>query len=193
MAALAPKPGHSDSIPALPVQLSAGNREVEAQHIPQVYRVLRRLAPRYIRAEVGNHTLQAIALINEAYTRIVQQPQVRWQLSTHFLATPSQLVRHSLVDHSPARRAGKRAGLQRQVILSKASLQSHDRTIESLVLHEGFEHLTQFDPRKSRIFELHFSGGLNFEEIAWYWTSPTAQSSATGAWPELQGELSKQP
>jgi hypothetical protein len=100
MAALAPKPGHSDSIPALPMQLGAGNREVEAQHIPQVYRELRRLGSCFIRAERGNYILQAIALINEAYTRIFQQSQVRWQLSTHSFATASQLVHHILVDHA---------------------------------------------------------------------------------------------
>jgi hypothetical protein len=101
MAALASKPGHSDSIPALPVQLGAGNREVEAQHILQIDRELRRLASsHYIHTERGKHTLQAISLINEAYTRTFQQPQVRRQLSTHYLATASELVHHILVDRA---------------------------------------------------------------------------------------------
>ena len=127
MATRVPEPGRSDnSITALLVKLSAGNREVEAQLIPQVYGELRRLAARYMRAERGNHTLQPTALVNEAYARLVQQPQVPWQSRAHFFATASRLMRHILVDHARARRAGKRGGVQRQVTLSENLLQSQE-------------------------------------------------------------------
>src|SRR5277367_929770 len=167
MATLAPGPAGSDnSITALLVQLSAGKREVESQLIPQVYAELRRLAARYMRAERGNHTLQPTALVNEAYTRLVQQPQVPWQSRAHFFATASQLMRHILVDHARKRQAGKRGGVQRQVTLDEAILQSQERTVDVLILNEALERLAQFDPRQARIVELHFFGGLTFEEIA---------------------------
>jgi RNA polymerase sigma-70 factor, ECF subfamily len=196
MATLALEPGRSDnSITALLVQLSAGNREVEAQLIPQVYGELRRLASRYMRSERGNHTLQPTALVNEAYTRLVQQPQVPWQSRAHFFATASQLMRHILVDHARARRAGKRGGVQRQVTLSEAVLQSHNPTIDVLILHEALEHLAQFDPRQARIVELRFFGGLNFEEIAA--VLDLSERTVKGDWSMarawLKGELSKKP
>jgi RNA polymerase sigma-70 factor, ECF subfamily len=196
MAALAPEPGRSDnSITALLVQLSAGNREVEAQLIQRVYGELRRLAARYTRSERGNHTLQPTALVYEAYTRLVQQPQVPWQSRAHFFATASQLMRHILVDYARARRAGKRGGVQHQVTLSEAVLQPQNRTIDVLALHEALEHLVQLDPRQARIVELHFFGGLNFEEIAMVLAlserTVKRDWSMARAW--LQGELSKQP
>src|SRR5277367_1076044 len=138
MATVAPEPSSSDnSITALLMKLSAGNREVEAQLIPQVYGELRRLAAHYMRRERGNHTLQPTALVNEAYTHLVQQPQVPWQSRAHFFATASQLMRHILVDHARARQAGKRGGAQRQVTLSEAILKSQNHTIDVLILHEA--------------------------------------------------------
>src|SRR5271165_1599001 len=131
MATLAPElAGPDNSITALLVQLSAGNREVEALLIPQVYGELRRLAAHYMRFERGNHTLQPTALVNEAYARLVQQPQIPWQSRAHFFATASQLMRHILVDHARKRAAAKRGGLQRQVTLSEAIIQSQNHTID---------------------------------------------------------------
>src|SRR5271163_3886726 len=138
MAALAPEPGGSDnSITALLVQLSAGNREVEHQLIRQVYGELRRLAAHYMRFERGNHTLQPTALVNEAYTLLVQQPQVPWQSRAHFFATASHLMRHILVDYARRRRAAKRGGMQRQITLDEAILQSQERTVDVLILNEA--------------------------------------------------------
>lgn len=196
MAALAREPGRSDnSITALLVQLSAGNREVEARLIPRVYGELRRLAARYMRAERGNHTLQPTALVNEAYTRLVQQPHVPWQSRAHFFATASRLMRHILVDHARARRAGKRGGVQHQVTLSEDVLHSKDRTVDVLILHEALEHLAQLDPRQACIVELYFFGGLNFEEIAVVLevSGRTVKRDWSMARAWLQGELSKQP
>ena len=90
-----------------------------------------------MRAERGNHTLQPTALVNEAYTLLVQQPQVTWQNRAHFFATASQLMRHILVDYARRRRAAKRGGVQRQVTLSDAVLRSENRTIDVLVLNEA--------------------------------------------------------
>ena len=196
MATLAPEPAGSDnSITALLVQLSAGNREVEALLIPQVYGELRRLAAKYMRAERGNHTLQPTALVNEAYALLVQQPQVPWQSRAHFFATASHLMRHILVDHARKRNAAKRGGVQRQVTLSEAILQSQDRTIDVLVLHEALERLAHLDPRQARIVEHHFFGGLNFEEIALVLqcSERTVKRDWSMARAWLKGELSRKP
>jgi RNA polymerase sigma factor (TIGR02999 family) len=196
MATLAPEPGGSDnSITALLAELSAGNRDVESRLIPQVYGELRRLAANYMRSERGNHTLQPTALVNEAYTRLVQQPQIPWQSRAHFFATASHLMRHILVDHARARRAGKRGGLQRQVTLDDALLPSSQRTMDVLILDEALENLAQFDPRQARIVELHFFGGLTFAEIALVLKvaerTVKRDWSMARAW--LKGELSKSP
>jgi len=196
MATLAPEPEGSDnSITALLAELSAGNREVEARLIPQVYGELRRLAAYYMRSERGNHTLQPTALVNEAYTRLVQQPQIPWQSRAHFFATASHLMRHILVDHARARRAGKRGGLQQQVTLDDALLPSSERTIDVLILDEALENLAQFDPRQARIVELHFFGGLTFAEIALVLdvTERTVKREWSMARAWLKGELSKSP
>jgi RNA polymerase sigma-70 factor, ECF subfamily len=196
MATLVPEPPRSDnSITALLVQLSAGNREVEAQLLPQVYGELRRLAARYMRNERGNHTLQPTALVNEAYALLVQQPQVPWQSRAHFFATASQLMRHILVDYARKRQAAKRGGVQRQITLSEAILQAENRTIDVLVLNEALEHLAKLDPRQARIVEYHFFGGLTFEEIAEVLNvsdrTVKRDWSMARAW--LKGELSQKP
>jgi RNA polymerase sigma factor (TIGR02999 family) len=196
MATLAPEPGGSDnSITALLAELSAGNRDVESRLIPQVYGELRRLAAHYMRSERGNHTLQPTALVNEAYTRLVQQPQIPWQSRAHFFATASHLMRHILVDHARARRAGKRGGLQRQVTLDDALLPSSERTMDVLILDEALENLAQFDPRQARIVELHFFSGLTFAEIALVLkvTERTVKRDWSMARAWLKGELSKSP
>jgi RNA polymerase sigma-70 factor (ECF subfamily) len=195
MATLVPEQAGSDnSITALLLQLSTGNREVEAQLIPQVYGELRRLAARYMRAERRNHTLQPTALVNEAYSFLIQQPQIPWQSRVHFFATASQAMRHILVDYARKRRAAKRGGVQRQVTLSQSALWCEARTIDVLVLNEALEHLAQLDPRQARIVELHFFGGLNFDEIAFVLdvSDRTIKRDWSMARAWLKSELTKQ-
>jgi RNA polymerase sigma-70 factor (ECF subfamily) len=196
MATLAPEPTRSNnSITAMLMQLSAGNREVEAQLIPQIYGELRRLAARYMQRERGNHTLQPTALVNEAYALLVQQPHVPWQSRAHFFATASHLMRHILVDHARTRQAAKRGGVQRQVTLNEAVLQAENRTIDVLVLNEALDRLTQLDPRQAGIVEHHFFGGLSFEEIATVLeiSERTVKRDWSMARAWLKGELSKKP
>jgi RNA polymerase sigma factor (TIGR02999 family) len=196
MATRAPETDGSDnSITALLVQLSAGNREVEAILIPQVYGELRRLAARYMRQERGEHTLQPTALVNEAYAQLVKQPQVPWQNRAHFYATAARLMRNILVDHARKRLAAKRGGMQHQVTLDEEVLQARNNTVDVLVLNEALEHLAQLDARQARIVELHFFGGLNFEEIAEVVevSERTVKRDWTMARAWLKGELSKQP
>ncbi len=154
------------SVTALLSQLSAGNRDAEARLIPQVYDELRRIAAAYMRRERNDHTLQATALVNEAYAHLVEQPHGQWQNRAHFLATAAQVMRHILVDHARAKRAGKRGGVQQQITLDEALLSSSDRTVDLLSIHEALDRLTAFDPRQGRVVEMHFFGGLTFDEIA---------------------------
>jgi RNA polymerase sigma-70 factor, ECF subfamily len=166
MKPLEPESNHGESITALLQQLSEGNREVEEYLIPQIYPALRQLAARYMRQERRNHTLQPTALVHEAYERLVQQPQIPWQSRAHFYATASQLMRHILVDHARTRQAAKRGGVQNQVTLDDALLPAMGQSADVLALHEALERLARFDARQSRIVEMHFFGGLTFEEMA---------------------------
>jgi len=196
MACSAFGPGDADnSITALLLQLSAGNREVEARLIEKVYGELHRLAVRYMRSERGNHTLQPTALVNEAYARLVQPPQMPWQSRTHFYAAAAQQMRRILVDHARNRHAGKRGGMQRQITLDEAVLPSRDHTVDILTLHEALENLAKFDARQARVVELHFFGGLTFAEIGFVLN--IAQRTAKNDWSMarawLKGELSRQP
>src|ERR1700732_2396974 len=166
MKSLKPESGGENSITALLHQLSEGNRDVEADLIPQIYGELRKLAARYMRRERKNHTLQPTALVHEAYERLIQLPQISWQSRVHFYATASLLMRQILVDHARAREAAKRGGIQYQVTLDETVLPTTDQSVDILALHEALERLAKFDARQSRIVEFHFFGGLIFEEIA---------------------------
>jgi RNA polymerase sigma-70 factor (ECF subfamily) len=191
-----PEPSGKNSITALLQQLSEGNREVEVNLIPQIYPELRQLAARYMRRERRNHTLQPTALVHEAYERLVQQPQIPWQSRAHFYATASQLMRHILVDHARTRQAAKRGGIQHQVTLDDAILSTTDQSVDILALHEALERLAKFDARQSRMIELHFFGGLTFEEIALvlHVSDRTVKRDWSMARAWLKGELSsKQP
>jgi RNA polymerase sigma-70 factor (ECF subfamily) len=187
--------GTDNSITALLAQLSEGNREVEERLAPQIYKELRRLAAHYMRLERVNHTLQPTALVNEAYIRLVQQPPIPWQGRVHFFAVASHLMRHILVDHARARQADKRGGIQHQVSLYDDVLPTHEKSIDVLALHEALEHLMNFDPRQGRIVELHFFGGLTFDEIALvlHVSERTAKRDWNMARTWLKRELSRQP
>ncbi|HEX3469671.1 MAG TPA: sigma-70 family RNA polymerase sigma factor [Silvibacterium sp.] len=158
-------PDHSISV--LLFQLSQGNREAEELLMTQVYGELRRLARQYMRRERVNHTLQPTALVNEAYLQLIGQPGVSWQSRAHFFAAAAQLMRHILVDHARAHKAGKRGGGQQQVTLDENVLSLGTTSVDVLALHETLENLSKLDPRQARVVELHFFGGLTFEEIAY--------------------------
>ncbi|HEX5235055.1 MAG TPA: ECF-type sigma factor [Silvibacterium sp.] len=131
-----------------------------------LYRELHKLAARKMRFERANHTLQPSALVNEAYLKLAEASRSTWQDRTHFLAAAAHVMRHILVDHARARRAGKRGGVQNQVTFDENILPAPNQSIDILVLHEALERLTELDPRQGRIVELHYFGGLSFEEIA---------------------------
>jgi RNA polymerase sigma factor (TIGR02999 family) len=187
-----PGSSHRESITALLTQLSDGNRDVEAQLIPQIYDDLHRIAVLYMRTERRNHTLQPTALVNEAYYRLVQRPQMPWKCRAQFFATAAKLMRHILVDHARKRKAERRGGDRRQVTLDDAFLPTEEKTLDILVLNDLLERLAEFDERQARILEQHLFGGLTFDEIGevLHISERTVKRDWSMACAWLKGELS---
>ena len=134
--------------------------------IPLVQPELHRLAHHYMRRERAGHTLQTTALLNEAYLQLVDDSTRNWQNRTHFMAGAAQLMRRIMVDHARERCSLKRGGGALRVTLDDAALVTEKRSEELLALDEALERLTAHDPRKSRIVELRYFGGLTEEETA---------------------------
>ncbi len=148
------------------VELRGGSPEAEAQLIPLVYKQLHRLAASYMRRERPDHTLQATALVNEAYVRLVSQEATGWQDRAHFFGVAARLMRQILVDHARARQAGKRGGLVEKLPLDQALEFSPARSRELIELDSALESLGRLDPQQARVVELRFFGGLTVEETA---------------------------
>ena len=134
--------------------------------IPLVQPELHRLAHHYMSRERTGHTLQTTALLNEAYLQLVDDSTRNWQNRTHFMAAAAQLMRRIMVDHARERCSLKRGGGALRVTLDDAALVTEKRSEELLALDEALERLTAQDPRKSRIVELRYFGGLTEKEIA---------------------------
>ncbi len=182
-----------ESITALLVELGQGNRGVEDRLAPLVYAELRRAASRHMRRERANHTLQATALVNEAWLRLMDQPNHSWENRAHFFAMASRIMRQILVDHARKRLAEKRGGPQQQVPLNEPLLATERDPVDILALDQALERFKAIDARGARILELHFFGGLSFDEIAHVLDVSTRTVkrdwSMARAW--LHGELSK--
>jgi RNA polymerase sigma factor (TIGR02999 family) len=115
--------------------------------------------------ERGDHSLQATALVNEAYLRLVDAKEVAWHDRAHFLAMSAQVMRRILVDHARSRQAQKRGGEAPRVVFDEALL-VHDAGQDFVALDDALNALSRFDERKSRVIELRFFGGLSVEETA---------------------------
>ena len=134
--------------------------------IPLVYQELRMLAQRHMRRENPGHTLQTTALVHEAYVRLIDQKNVRWQNRAHFFAVAARLMRRILLDRARWRLCAKRGGGARQMSLDEAADFSLDRAAEMIALDDALESLAAIDPRKSQVVEMRFFGGLSVEETA---------------------------
>jgi RNA polymerase sigma factor (TIGR02999 family) len=133
---------------------------------PLVYSELRRLAQRYMGRERPGHTLQATALVNEAYMRLVVIKQVRWQNRAHFFAMAARMMRRILVDSARARGNDKRGGGARRVEFDEALAVANELGPDLVALDEALTTLETVHPRKSQVVELRFFGGLSLEEAA---------------------------
>ncbi|MGE0453174.1 MAG: ECF-type sigma factor [Vicinamibacteria bacterium] len=140
-----------------------GNREALDRLLPVVYEELASLARGAMRGERRDHTLQTRALVHEAYLRLIDA-DVAWQDRAHFMAVAARTMRRVLVDHARAKRRHKRSGGVRVEL--DASLASAGPGLDVLALHDALERLAAFDARKGQIVELHYFGGLNYDETA---------------------------
>ena len=159
MAALGP-------VTRLLLDWSDGDERARDEMLPLVYDELRRLAALYLLRERRDHTLQPTALVHEAYLRLVDQRQVNWKNRAQFVGLAAVMMRRILVNHARNRAAGKRGGEMRKVSLSDAAELGSPQDVNVIVLHEALDRLCAIDPRKSRIVELKFFGGLTTNEIA---------------------------
>lgn len=133
--------------------------------MPLVYDELRRLARHYLQKERSDHTLQATGLVHEAYLRMVDQTSTTWQNRAQFFGVAAQIMRRVLVDHARAHQAVKRGGVREKLEFDEALAPADERTVDLVALDDALQDLVTFDPRKSRIVEMRFFGGLTMEEI----------------------------
>ena len=145
-----------------------GNGEQKAldQLIPLVYTELHRLAHRYMDRERSAHTLQPTALVHEMYERLIDLKHVSWQNRAHFFGVSAQLMRRILVDYARSRRYTKRGGEWRQVPFNEAVAVFRDRQTDIVALDDALCTLSEIDPRKSRVVEMRFFGGMSVKEVA---------------------------
>ncbi len=145
---------------------SSGDEQALERLTPIVYQELHRLANVYIVRERADHTLQATALVNEAYLRLVDLHGVGWRDRTHFFAVAARMMRRILVDFARSRSYQKRAGGGERVSLGDAPIVGGEPGAEIVALDDALSRLAELDPRKSQVVELRFFGGLRAEEIA---------------------------
>lgn len=134
--------------------------------VPCVYAELRRLAHRHMRGERPDHPLQTTALVHEAYLRLIDSSRVRWQNRAHFFAVTAQLMRRVLVDVARTRGAGKRGGGVSMVELREDLDAASEQSADVVAVDEALTALAAVDPRKARVVELRYFGGLTVEETA---------------------------
>src|SRR5437667_5320773 len=132
---------------------------------PIVYTELHRLAHHYMGRERAGHSLQTTALVNEAYMRLVDYKRMQWQNRAHFFAVSAQLMRRILVEHA-RRHNQRRGGGVRHVSLEEAAIVSGKRPRDLVALDDAMNALERLDPRKVRVVEMHFFGGLSLQETA---------------------------
>src|SRR5918999_3458460 len=154
-----------NQVTQLLIDWSRGNKAALDQLVPLVYSELRRLASGYLKSERSDHTLQPTALIHEAYLRLIDQNMPEWESRAHFFGVAARLMRQILVDYARKHTAAKRGGGEHDLSIEEAAIFSPQRAANLVALDEALQELAQFDPRKSRIIELRYFGGLSVEEI----------------------------
>lgn len=148
------------------VQWSQGDDAALVELTPLVYEELRRVAHHHLNRQRPDHTLQTTALVNEAYLRLADQTNPRWQNRAHFFAVAARAMRQILVSYARTQQAQKRGGGAFKVDLDEAALVSPAESKQIVDLHEALEQLSALDSRKAQIVELKYFGGLNYDEIA---------------------------
>ncbi len=147
---------------------SRGHAQAMSALLPIVYQELRRVAAGYLRRERPGQTLQATALVHEAYLRLLREQQVSWQNRAHFCAIAANSMRQILVERARARNAAKRGGGQHRITLDEAPApaQGDDAGVDIDALDQALTRLAALDPQQARLVELRYFGGLTIEETA---------------------------
>ena len=154
------------SVTSLLLAWGKGDEAAFQRLVPLVERELHRIAKRCMAGERAGHSLQATALVNEAYLRLIDVQHVNWQDRAHFLAMSARLMRRVLVDWARSKQYQKRGGGALRVTFDEALLVAEERGHDLIALDEALQALATFDERKSRVVELRFFGGLSVEETA---------------------------
>jgi RNA polymerase sigma factor (TIGR02999 family) len=155
-----------DSVTHLLLRWGDGDRAALDALTPLVYDELRRLAGRHLRRERSDHTLQSTALVHEAYLKLVDQKNVRWQNRAQFFGLAAEMIRRILVDHARARQAAKRGGGAFKLTLDEALDASEPKDLDLVRLDDVLQGLAKIDPQQGRIVELRYFAGLTIEETA---------------------------
>lgn len=156
----------SHDLTRLLIAWSAGDQGALETLTPLVYSELHRLAQHYLNGERAGHTLQTSALVNEAYMRLIDWKEVRWQNRAHFFGVCAKLMRNILVDYARHRHYQKRGGDAIKVALEEADAVAQAEETDLVALDLALQRLAQIDERKSRVIELRFFGGLSVKETA---------------------------
>lgn len=145
---------------------SEGDDTAPDRLMPVVYAELRRLAAQYLRRERADHTLQATALVHEAYLKLVDERRVTWKSRAHFCGIAAHLMRQILMEYARAHNAAKRGGQLEKLYLEETRHLAHERAPDLVALDDALKCFASSHPRESEVVELKFFGGLNAREIA---------------------------
>lgn len=158
--------GNEGEVTVLLKQLAGGNPQALGELVPMVYEQLHAIAQRQLAGEAAGHTLNATALVNEAYLRIARLDRVDWQDRQHFFAIASQAIRRVLVDYAVRRNAAKRDGKRKRVELDEVPLFGESDAHAVLALNQALERLEVLQERQVRVVECRFFGDMSIEETA---------------------------
>ncbi len=147
---------------------NAGDPEAAMRVMPLVYDELRRIARSYFQRERRGHTLQATAIVHEAYVRLIEQSGIEWQSRAHFIGLAARVMRRVLVDYARERGTAKRGGDAQRVTLVEVEGMGTGKSLDMIAIDEALQQLAEVDPIKAQIVELRFFGGLTIEETASY-------------------------
>lgn len=154
------------SITELLIEWQDGDEKALDRLMPLVHAELRRMAHRYLRRERPGHSFQSTDLVNEAYLRLVDQRGLRWQNRAHFYGVAAQAMRRILVDHARARVALKRGGKENVIVLEDIPIKLQTQAADLIALDNALTDLAAMDPRKGKIVEMRYFGGMSVEETA---------------------------
>lgn len=179
-------------VTAILAAASAGDAAAAEKLLPLVYDELRAQAAGYLQHERPDHTLQATALVHEAYLRLIDQTRVEWKGRAHFFAVAAVMMRRVLVNHAKARNAAKRAGQRMRVTLNESAVAT-ENAVDLVALDEALDRLATLDPDQARLVELRFFAGLSAADAAQVMgiSDRTLHREWTIAKAWLHGELQK--